>query len=1050
MSDCVLASARTRCAPALAILLAAAACEPLTCQGRVTDNIQAVAIDDVPVLGARCPDGDFDGDVDIDNQAELDTLVGCNTIRGSVIIHDSRDITDLAALATLQRLDNGYLLLLNNSALTTANLPALINLDDGFTAIDNPELTQINVPELPVLKGDLTLRNNAKLAQISFPKVEQVQTTIALINGAPVAVSVGNVILGELPALLTLQGSFPLLERIEGALEVYATGLQNFQGLEALQEIKNQGGAAQARTKFRVDGLNPGLSVGIDFDDGFNIVAAGNPNLENFAGLDALDVIEGDIVVGFNPALEDFTGLEDIKKVANGDKAASFYVFENDGLTSFLGLEGDADGDDDNDGLDTITGSLFVGVYFDRFGQPIAGGNDSLENLDGLDQLVAINSAAPGAGLPKGLILGFNDAFASLKGLDTLATLPGDLVLLGSQQLEDLKGALVLSQIGGSLVFGQLLRRDGQPFDPAEDTEELKLKDGAGVVKDPGVKFDAEGGQNGFDALTTVGRDLVVAFSDLADLHLSDPDGPDDDGVGAANLTTVNGRLVLYGNAAPNDLTGVETIATLGGLVVNFAVDAFGELQPFPNNGFNDFTALAVANLGAGGLHLGFDDNLDDAALATLPDFGNVAGSVTLARAQNQGDLGPSSLAELNIGTIGGDLVVCAVKNGDSDPIDADLGNLEALALDATTTVGGDFVVAFCSNLANTTTSVADVAGTFELTTLPELEEVAGLTALASAGEVLLHDLPAVTTVTIPALAEVDGNLELVDNPALTSFDFGLTTVGGTLRLVGLGELVNVDGLDTLTSVGGDLELIDCDALENTAGLNAVTRVGGDLRLRRLESITNQAQAAGTEDLQFDALTEVGGLEITEMNDLEDLAGLQTIARIGLDAAGALFGTGTLAIAGNPKLATLFGLQGLVAIGRKISIVDNPELVAFSFDDDNQDREDDDDDNIFESGFVEAFTTLGVPVLDGDVLIGGQTGVVELRNNPQLDEAEFVDVVVDNLDNFEGFTTFCGNDGSADDDDNDPRTFSRAVCPAATDGVIDLDSGAGEGEGEGE
>lgn len=1022
-----------------------AACEPLSCQGRVTDNIQAVKQDDVPALAPRCPDGDFSGDVDVTTQAELDTLAGCNTIRGSVIIHDSVDIVDLSALANLQRIDNGYLLALNNAALTSINLPLLSNVDNGLTAIDNPALTKMILPALPNVEGDLTLRNNARLAQLSFPQVERVQTSTAIVGGVPVVISVGNVILGELPSLVSLGGAFPVLQGIDGSLEVFATGLRTFAGLENLREIRNQGGAATARTKFRVDKLNPALAVGIDFDDGFNIVPAGNPDLVSFAGLNDLSTIAGDVVVGFNPSLRDFSGLDDVKRIENGGVAASLYVFENDNLTGFLGLDGDGDGDGADDGLDTITGSLFVGLYFDRFGQPIAGGNDRLVNLDGLDQLQAIGGAAPGAPLPRGLILAFNDELEDLQGLDSLTTLPGDLVILGSQRLASLKGALALREVGGSVIFGQLLRRDGQPFDPDEQVEDNKLKDvgfpadesGALLpqVRDPGVRFDPNGGEDGFDVLTTIGKDLVVAFSDLADLQLTNPDSDN-------NLTTIGGRVTLYGNDTPTDLQGLQTVRQLGGLVVNFAVNAQGDLRPFPSADFTSFAGLQVDALGAGGLHLGFDDNLDDASLATLPAFATIAGSVTLARAENRNNVGPTSLVGLRADVVGGDLAVCTLKNGDAAPIAADLDNLTALDLDNVGVVRGDVLVRSCSELVDTSAGLRAVDGALELTDLPSLRQLAGMDQLQTAGAVLLHDLAGLTSVSLPALLAVAGNVEVVNDPALSSLAFGLTRVGGTLRLVELGELGDVGGLQALTSVGGDLELIDCGALDDTNGLGALTDVGGDLRLRRLDSLTNEARAGGAKDLSFPSLVQVGGLEITAMDDLEDLAGLESLARVGVDDAGSLTGGGALVIAGNRRLATLFGLQGLVQVGRKLSIVGNERLTEFSFDDDDGDREPDsnkngivgdvdDADAVFEAGFVDAFTALGAPREENGVPIGGSDGVVEVRNNPQLDQADFIELVVRNLDNLaDTLLIFCGNDGSTEDEDDRDETVFSAVCPA--------------------
>ena len=185
------------------------------------------------------------------------------------------------------------------------------------------------------------------------------------------------------------------------------------------------------------------------------------------------------------------------------------------------------------------------------------------------------------------------------------------------------------------------------------------------------------------------------------------------------------------------------------------------------------------------------------------------------------------------------------------------------------------------------------------------------------------------------------------------------------------------------------------------------------------------------------------------MGDLEDLAGLETLERVNW----------TITISANPKLETLFGLQGLVFIGRKLSIIDNPNLELAFFDDDNQDREPDfdnqnginnepeDPDATPESGLLETLTTIGEPEIEDGNVIGGTTGVIEIRNNPKLDEEDFFDEFVDKLDDYEGLFFLCGNDGSVDLIDNDERLTSFAECPAAQDG-IDFNVGAEEEEEE--
>ena len=1030
--------------PLSSLLLVAAACEPVACQNRVDGLVTRV--DDELDLPPKCGGNvaQFIGDVDVKSQAELDTLLDCTTVQGAIIIHDSDDITDLAALVTLQTINNGYFLALNNSALTDIQLPALQSVDDGFAAIDNPELLTVNLPALVTLDGDLTMRNNAKQTQISLPNVEVLKTAIIVINGAAKKISVGNLILGDLPLLTSLEGSFDALTTIEGALEVHNTGLRNFNGLNNLEKILNQGGAASVRTLVRFDKLNPGLAIGIDFDAEFNIVPAGNEDLVDFVGLDALDEIVGDVVVGFNPSLVNFTGLEDIKTI-NGN----LFVMENESLTGFLGLQGDNDNDNDDDGLSVVNGNVFIGLYFNRFGKGIAGGNDALVDLDGMQSLTTVTGD---------LVLAFAPALDDLNGLTLLSTLGGDLTFLGTN-METLKGALVLQTIGGDLNFGQLLREDGQPFDPQEELDARKLTDvlDQGTVVPTAVKFDPALGQNGFDALTTVNGNLILAFADMNDLQLSDPDGPLDNGVGAANLTTVNGSLILYGNSAPDNLQGIETLNALGGLVVNFAIDGFGELQPFENDGFEDFSDLDV-DLGNGGLVIGFDADIDGAAFATLPNFGNIAGDVVLASIDNQNNRGPTDLSTFNVTSIGGDLVVCAVKNGDDAPIESDLGNLTALNLNATNTIGGDVIIAFCSALTNTAMTVGDIGGTFELTDLPVLVNINGLNNLNSVGELLVHDLPQLLNLNLQGLVNVDDNLEIVNNPAMTSFLFNLNQVGGTVRVVDLPDLLDLNGFAGLADIGGDLEILDTETIIDTNGLNQLQDVDGKITLRRLDSISNVAESGGANGLSFDSLAEVGSIEITQMNDIADLAGIETLTTI----------EDTLSINANPKLKTLFGLQGIAFIGRKLSITDNPVLDTPFFDDDDGDRELDiddgdgvveavDPDGDEESGLVSVNRTgllqrIGEPLADDATELGGQRGVIELRNNPQLDEAAFLGDVRDGLGfNFEGLTLTCGNEGTVDLIDEVAKEFAFAECAQVQE---DLPfSGAnvgGEGEGEGE
>ncbi|HEY1101189.1 MAG TPA: hypothetical protein VGF99_19775, partial [Myxococcota bacterium] len=166
------------------VLLVATACEPLSCQGRV-DTIGGIATEDVVVVQKFCKNNEviFNGDIDVTNQATLDAITGCTEINGSILIHDSDDIVNLDALAAVREVKVGYIMAINNSALTSINLPALVRLENGFAAIDNPLLTEVLVPTLPLLGGDLTLRNSPLLTRVDFKTVARIDNADFLING---------------------------------------------------------------------------------------------------------------------------------------------------------------------------------------------------------------------------------------------------------------------------------------------------------------------------------------------------------------------------------------------------------------------------------------------------------------------------------------------------------------------------------------------------------------------------------------------------------------------------------------------------------------------------------------------------------------------------------------------------------------------------------------------------------------------------------------------------------------------------------------------------
>lgn len=924
------------------------ACNPSDCQGQLNNATDVDTRDDLPPLLPQCAGNSVDtngGDVTVSSQAALETLRGCKNLRrGSLLIIGSNDIVDLSALETLEVIEQGYLYVFNNSALTTVELPALQRVDYGIGIVDNPALQTAAFPFIIQAFGDITVRNNAVLSNLAFPNLALMANDAR--GGA------GNLIIAENPAFTGFQ-NFQSLSTIAGAFSVFGNdALENFDGLDNLQEILNGGKDAQA------------LAIGIDFDAEKNIIDAGNAGLRDFTGLGSLETVAGDIFVGFNPSLTSFAGLDDLN-----EHTGNIFIVGNESLTDFDGLQGDSGDDDEDDGLQrVINGSIFVGLFFDRFGQPVGAGNAALQNLKGLESLLQLD---------QNLVLAFNPQLEDLTGLERLPRVGKDLTIVGSS-LNGLNGALALAEIGGSLNLGQLFGNDGRVLRQPLDVNESLLEENTTNIS---IDLDPAGVDTDFDVLASVAGDVVVAFADLDNLRLAD------------TLTTVGGRLILHDTSNLQDLTGFETVTSLGGLVVGLAVDKGGNLSPGANEDFTAFTGLGSAALGAGGLAIGFNDRLDD--LLSLSGLGSVGGDVTVVAQAF------TSLNGLGATTIGGSLNVGALRNPDAEPLDLGLDELTALGLDTLTSVGGDVFIAFNDQLTDVgLPALSSVGGALDVGTNTDLTTISGFTALTSVGSLRVHDIEELTTVDLSVLANVTKDLLVLANPKLTTLTLSsLGAVGGTLELALLDNLANVESLSNLRTVGdlatatGDLRVRDNSDLADVIGLTGVQSVGGSVLLARNPSV---------DKLELTSLTSVGGsFEVAEMDGLTDLqpaaTGTQGLATVG----------DTLRIRGNPNLASLKGLEAVSAIGRKLSVVNNPALENILVDEGTANQVELD---LGDEGLV-VLTVVGNPnpaVED----VGGEDGVVEFQINPLLPEGQ-VDDLINDLDGFNGDQILCGNDGSA-------------------------------------
>lgn len=184
-------------------------------------------------------------------------------------------------------------------------------------------------------------------------------------------------------------------------------------------------------------------------------------------------------------------------------------------------------------------------------------------------------------------------------------------------------------------------------------------------------------------------------------------------------------------------------------------------------------------------------------------------------------------------------------------------------------------------------------AGEISLFDLPTLKGLDGLPALQWVGNLSIQALPQLESLDgLTALAEVDGVLQLVALPALSSLGVlgqlngppqdlvlsniavappalplwtlldelhlaslpleslapfvNLQQVGGSVVLLGNDELLDLDGLGNLQSIAGDLRVSQNDLLGSLDGLSGLRFVGGGLVLTQNAVLADLSGLAGT------------------------------------------------------------------------------------------------------------------------------------------------------------------------------------------------------------
>ena len=143
---------------------------------------------------------------------------------------------------------------------------------------------------------------------------------------------------------------------------------------------------------------------------------SGNPNLEDLSGMINLTSVGQDLTIAQNYLLMDLAGLENLNAIGG-----NLTITDNNNLSTLGGLNQ----------LNSVGG---LGI----------GGNDFLENMNGLEGLTTIESH---------LSISFTK-FTNLTGLNNLTSIGGNFIVLMNFDLLDFEGLNSLSSIGGNFNVG--------------------------------------------------------------------------------------------------------------------------------------------------------------------------------------------------------------------------------------------------------------------------------------------------------------------------------------------------------------------------------------------------------------------------------------------------------------------------------------------------------------------------------------------------------------------------------------------------------------------
>lgn len=244
---------------------------------------------------------------------ELIALTGCDTIHGSLLIHQW-DISDLEPLANLTHVEENLILTENISLLNIHDLSGLVAVGGNLEFRSNFTLSSLEgLESLHTLGGDLIFDGNITLEEIDalsglsalngdliIAENHVVEDLNGLLNIESIE---GNVILSQQNVVLSDLTGLNSLVSVEGAFFVSLPALTTLSGLESLNYVGGDFELSNMDLLANVDELVSLMAV-----EG-TLSIHNNSSLVNVNGIESLESVGQNLAIHDNPALSTCCGI---------------------------------------------------------------------------------------------------------------------------------------------------------------------------------------------------------------------------------------------------------------------------------------------------------------------------------------------------------------------------------------------------------------------------------------------------------------------------------------------------------------------------------------------------------------------------------------------------------------------------------------------------------------------------------------------------------------------------------------------------------------------